>query len=175
MRHLVALALVLAAPLAHASVVEPLSVPEMARRAPVIVHAVVGAAEVREERGRLVTYTPLRVVEAFKGARRGSTLLLFQPGGQRGGRTSGVVGQPRYRAGEEIVVFLAPHRRGELDVVVHLSLGQGVFDVGPTGTVRERTDAEVGMLDAGGRARPLASRAFPSIAAFRAALFAGSK
>jgi hypothetical protein len=79
-----------------------------------------------ETRGvEIWTITSFEVIEAWKGSAAPviRTRLL---GGRTRELTSYVAGVPRFRAGEEVVLFLIPLRDGEYSV---LSWAQGTFRV----------------------------------------------
>jgi hypothetical protein len=167
------------APAAHATSVQVLSLEQMAERATVIVEATVVDVRVDREptdRGeRAVTYTTLRVDDAIEGAARGELLVVFQPGAHPTARAHGddhddvrwLMGHRAYRVGERVMFFGVRHQRAGLDVVVHLTLGYGTFDVSASdGAVRE---VVLDVVDTRTHAAPLA-RTFASRAQFRRAL-----
>lgn len=71
------------------------------------------------------TFSTFEASEIWKGSsrQRVSVRLL---GGRVGNLTSNVSGAPRFRAGEEVVLFLAPTTRGDFSVV---SWVQGTFRI----------------------------------------------
>ena len=81
------------------------------------------AVQVRD--GEIWTITSFEVRERWKGGAPAviRTRLL---GGRTAQLTSHVAGVPRFRAGEEVVMFLAPIRRGEYSIV---SWAQGTFRI----------------------------------------------
>lgn len=166
------MALALAAP-AVATSVMPLSLAEMKARANVVVEATVVDVRVEHEDGaRAVTYTTLRVDDAVEGAQRGELLIVYQPGAHptlgtaRDGDVRWLMGHRAYRVGERVMFFGLRHKRAALDVVVHLTLGYGTFDVLDDGGVRELV---LDVVDARTSTAP-SVRTFQSRAAFRAAL-----
>jgi len=75
--------------------------------------------------GEIWTFSTFEPSEIWKGAspQRVSVRLL---GGRVGNLTSNVSGVPRFHAGEEVVLFLAPTTRGDFSVV---SWVQGTFRI----------------------------------------------
>jgi hypothetical protein len=75
--------------------------------------------------GEIWTFSTFEPSETWKGSsrQRVSVRLL---GGRVGNLTSNVSGVPRFRAGEEVVLFLAPTARGDFSVV---SWVQGTFRI----------------------------------------------
>jgi hypothetical protein len=84
----------------------------------------VGSA-VQTRDGEIWTITSFEVRETWKGGAPAviRTRLL---GGRTAQLTSHVAGVPRFRAGEEVVMFLAPIRGGEYSIV---SWAQGTFRI----------------------------------------------
>ena len=172
--------LLTAATAARATSVQVLSLEEMAERATVIVEATVVDVRVEHEGARASTYTTIRVDDAIEGSARGELLVIFQPGirpsrsdGEPQGLSLGtrevrwLMGHRAYRVGERVMFFGVRHRRDHLDVVVHLTLGYGTFDVdAATGSVRELV---LDVIDTSTNAAPRA-RTFSSRAHFRTAL-----
>ena len=109
-----------------ASQVVPLSVEQLAARAQRIVHGKVASKTcLKNERGEIYTRIELDVIEVWKGPAT-NHFVIVQAGGILGEERVEVVGQVEYRAGEEIVDFLAVNSRGE---GVSLGAGQGKFNV----------------------------------------------
>src|SRR5262249_14510589 len=82
--------------------------------------------------GEIWTVTTFRAEEIWRGAVDGSQFQVRLIGGRAGNLTSSVSGVPRFRAGEDVVLFLEKSSRGELTVV---SWEQGTFRIardGPT-------------------------------------------
>ncbi|MBM4364162.1 MAG: hypothetical protein FJ104_15895 [Deltaproteobacteria bacterium] len=121
---------------AGATIVKPLTVSEMARRADVVVLGrVVGqTATWNPERTRIYTRTELLVGESLKGdARAGESLTIRQLGGTLDGLVQTVPGNARFAIGEEVVVFLDRDEAQPLHYVI--GMAQGKFAVrrsGPT-------------------------------------------
>lgn len=119
---------------AGATVVVVPTLEEMAVAAEVIVHAKAGAPRVEKDaKGRVVTLTPLSVIEAVKGAKAGDTLEVFQLGGSMDGKGGWIVGAHRFVEGEELVFVGVRHRavgqgRGAGGVIPY-GIGFGLFQV----------------------------------------------
>jgi hypothetical protein len=145
----VALSLGLASAPARATVVEKLTIEDMARRAQRVVRGVVRTQNVvwTEGRARIVTVTEIEVAENLKG--EPGPVVLFTPGGTIDGLTDWPAGTPRLESGDEVVLFLERSPLG--DGYVHLAMSSTVFHVkGPEGRRRVfRTVAGLGfaMLD----------------------------
>lgn len=147
----VALAVVAGAP-ASASVALGLSIGALTRRSDLVVLARVTRVTSRPARpgGGLHTYTTLAVIRTLAGTAPAS-VVVRQLGGRRGRRVSRVVGDARFRAGEEVVVFL---RRDPRAPVYHLTaLAEAKFTVvrgsGPPAAVRDLSGLD--LLGPGGR------------------------
>jgi hypothetical protein len=105
---------------------EKMPVERMADLAQVIVRAVCVSNSTRWDAGEIWTFTTFEVEETWKGsASEGVKVRLL--GGTVGSLTSTVSGVPRFRAGEEVILFLEPTARGDFTVV---SWQQGTFRVG---------------------------------------------
>lgn len=154
----------------RATSVQVLSLEEMATRATVVVEATVVDVRVEHEGTNVATYTTLRVDDAIEGSARGELLVVFQPGAHPFARSDGdvrwLMGHRAYRVGERVMFFGVRHRRANVDVVVHLTLGYGTFDVSADGSVRE---VVLDVVDTSTNSAPQ-PRAFTSRAAFRSAL-----
>jgi hypothetical protein len=98
---------------------------EMAQAAPVIVRARCLTNSVRWDAGEIWTFTPFEVEEVWKGAAP-ARIVVRLLGGRAGNITSSVSGVPRFRAGEDVVLFLEPAARGDFSVV---SWEQGTFRI----------------------------------------------
>ncbi len=138
-RPLLALAL-LASPPAAATLMQPLDVSDMARRADVVVHGrAVGVETVRGAGGMPLTLARIEVLEVLAGdlpPRR--HLVVSQPGGRLDEVSLDYAGRPRFHPGQESVLFLARRSAGRFIIV---GLAQGKLDVttdgsGGRGTLR---------------------------------------
>ena len=75
--------------------------------------------------GEIWTFTTYEPTEVWKGSAQ-SRVRVRLLGGRLGNLTSNVSGVPRFRAGEDVVLFLAPTPRGDFSVV---SWVQGTFRI----------------------------------------------
>jgi hypothetical protein len=75
--------------------------------------------------GEIWTFTTYEPTEVWKGSAQ-SRVRVRLLGGRVGNLTSNVSGVPRFRTGEDVVLFLAPTARGDFSVV---SWVQGTFRV----------------------------------------------
>lgn len=105
---------------------EKMPVERMADLARVIARARCLSNSTGRDAGEIWTFTSFEVAETWKGsASERFTVRLL--GGTVGSLTSHVSGVPRFRAREEVVLFLEPTARGDFTVV---SWKQGTFRVG---------------------------------------------
>lgn len=128
MRRLILLAALLAAaPVAHATVLVPAEFSEIVNGSEIIVHGRVVdvRADWTDDRLRIDTLVTLEAGSYLKGG-PGGTVTFRVPGGTVGRYSSVMVGAPQFRAGEEVVLFLAASGPS----VAHVfGLSQGVFRV----------------------------------------------
>ena len=143
----------LAAQPVRASVVEPMSVEELARVADVVV---VGTVVSRRSRyddpprsDRIVSDVVVRVTRTIRGA-SDPEVVVTTPGGVVEGRGQLVTGAPVLTPGEEVVLFLHPARPtsvGPRRMVVGLSQGLFLVRREPSGgPVRVRQNLEGVLL-----------------------------
>jgi hypothetical protein len=105
---------------------EKMPVERMADVARVIVRARCVSNLTRWDAGEIWTFSSFEVAETWKGlATEQVTVRLL--GGTVGLLTSTVSGVPRFRTGEEVILFLEPTAHGDFTVV---SWQQGTFRVG---------------------------------------------
>jgi hypothetical protein len=127
-RHLLPIPIIalLAAP-AGATVLVPADLTEIVSSAQVIVHGTVTAVEARwtADRRTIETFVTIETADSFKGE-FGREVTFKTPGGQLGPYRSLMIGAPRFREGEEVVVFLTG--RGPVVPWV-VGLNQGVYRV----------------------------------------------
>lgn len=113
-----------------ASKVRAMTLEEMTERAGRIFSGQCTGVRVVEQSGRGIPLTEVtfQVHRTLKG-RPGATLTIRQPGGQSvaGERSVGIVGLPRFRPGEEVILFLYGESASGLTSPV--GLGQGKFTV----------------------------------------------
>jgi len=110
---------------AGATTLARMSVAEMAHAAPVIVRARCLGNAAGWDAGEIWTLTSFEVEEVWRGAAP-ARIAVRLLGGRTGSLTSSVSGVPRFREGEEVVLFLEPTARGDLSVV---SWEQGTFRI----------------------------------------------
>ncbi len=124
--------LTLLVPLAQSTTFAQLSLAQLTASAHVIVRAeAVSSVSVWHD-GEIWTITTFRVEDNWKG-HAPEQIQVWMIGGQAGRITSYVAGAPRFRAGEDAVLFLEPKHDGELSIT---AWGEGTF--------RVRRDARTG-------------------------------
>ncbi len=127
-----ALLLFLGSTLARATTLAQMKLDGLAAAAHVVARVRCLGNESRWEGGEIWTFTSFEVVEAMKGAvPRLVTVRLL--GGRVGHLVSTVDGVPRFRPGEDVILFLERTRAGDLSVT---GWAQGTF--------RIRRDAHTG-------------------------------
>ncbi len=132
--HKIAFVLILAA--AHASTattasattLERMSVAKMTQSAQLVVRAQCVANSSAWDGGEIWTFTSFEVEDAWKGAPAGAAqqVVVRLLGGSVGNLSSTVSGVPRFRPGEEVILFLQPTARGDFSIV---SWVQGTFRI----------------------------------------------
>lgn len=149
-----ALLLGLGGPPAHATVLRSLNLTELCDTSPTIVRGRVVQTRSAWRGGRIYTAVTLRVNRSLSGAKRaGDTVTFWRLGGAVGRIAQRVIGAPRFRAGEQVVVFLHT-RRGRLFVTGML---QGKVRVLPaTNTSPARVTPTVQRVQFQGTRRVLA-------------------
>jgi len=123
-------ALALAMLLAVASTAFPttfikMSLEQLAAAAPLIVRARCQGSIVSTEKSEIWTITSFEVREVWKGSAP-QVVRVRLLGGRTAELTSHVEGVPRFRPGEDVVLFLAPLRGGNYSVA---SWAQGTFRI----------------------------------------------
>jgi hypothetical protein len=119
-----ALSLLAPAP-ASGTTLARLSLGQLTAASALIVRARCLGATTRWEAGEIWTFTRFRTLESFRGAAPGSfTVRLI--GGKVGSIESVVAGVPRFRKGEEAVLFLSRPRNGNYGVIAWV---EGTFRV----------------------------------------------
>ena len=98
--------------MASATTLERMSVAKMTLAAQLVVRAQCVANSARWDGGEIWTFTSFAVVDSWKGAPSGAAqqLTVRLLGGTVGNLSSTVSGVPRFRPGEEVILFLQPHR-----------------------------------------------------------------
>jgi hypothetical protein len=113
---------------ASATTLERMSVVQMTQHAQLVVRAQCLANSVAWDGGEIWTFTSFEVEDSWKGAPTGAaqqvTVRLL--GGSVGSLTSTVSGVPRFRPGEEVILFLQSTARGDFSIV---SWVQGTFRI----------------------------------------------
>lgn len=110
---------------ATATTLARMSVAEMAQASQVIVRARCLANSAGWDAGEIWTLTSFEVEEVWRGAAP-ARITVRLLGGRAGSVTSSVSGIPRFRPGEDVVLFLEPTARGDFSVV---SWEQGTFRI----------------------------------------------
>lgn len=121
-------AVLIGSTICQATTLERMSLAKMAQTAPLIIRARCLANSTAWDAGEIWTFTSFAVVEAWKGAPPGATaqITIRLLGGSVGNLTSTVSGVPRFRPGEEVILFLEPTARGDFSIV---SWVQGTFRI----------------------------------------------
>jgi hypothetical protein len=101
---------------AGGTTLKAMSVSEMTRDAAVVVRVRCVKNSTGWDAGEIWTYSIFAVEETWKGAAEGQ-LRVRLLGGRTESVTSTVAGVPRFRPGEEVVLFLEPTSRGDFSVV----------------------------------------------------------
>jgi hypothetical protein len=110
---------------ASATTFVKISLGQLSSAAPLIVRARCQGNIVSAVHGEIWTITSFEVREVWKGS--ASTVVRVRLlGGRTAEMTSHVEGVPRFRAGEDVVLFLAPLRRGDYSVA---GWAQGTFRI----------------------------------------------
>lgn len=118
--------ILLASVAAHATTLARMSLAKMSQTARTIVRARCLANETAWDAGEIWTFTSFQVEETWGGSVP-SRIVVRLLGGKVGNLTSTVSGVPRFRPGEEVVLFLEPTAKGDFSVV---SWEQGTFRIG---------------------------------------------
>ena len=118
--------MVTAAATASATTLLRMSLAKMAQTAKVIVRARCVGSSTNWDAGEIWTFTTFDAEETWRGSApaRFTVRLL---GGRLGNLTASVSGVPRFRAGEDVILFLEPTARGDFSVV---GWEQGTFRIG---------------------------------------------
>src|SRR5271154_2603290 len=132
--HKIAFVLILAAlhassaTMVAATTLERMSVAKMTQSAQLVVRAQCLANSSGWDGGEIWTFTSFQVEDAWKGAPSGAAqqVIVRLLGGSVGNLSSTVSGVPRFRPGEEVVLFLQPTTRGDFSIV---SWVQGTFRI----------------------------------------------
>jgi hypothetical protein len=132
---------------ATATTLARMSVAQMSRAAQVIVRAQCEANSTGWDAGEIWTFTTFRVEEVWRGDAPAQISVRLL-GGRAGNLTSSVAGIPRFRPGEEVVLFLERTQRGDFSIV---SWEQGTFrirrDIGTGGESATQDTAALATFD----------------------------
>jgi len=113
---------------AQATLLRPLTLDDLIRKADRVLLAEVVGARCVGERGRIYTHTEVRVQEQLKGKGRpaGSTVVVRQMGGELDGVVMGIAGTPELKVGAAYLLFLDEDDSG---LTYHYVVGfsQGVY------------------------------------------------
>ncbi|HKV28649.1 MAG TPA: hypothetical protein VJN90_10300, partial [Candidatus Acidoferrales bacterium] len=124
----IAFALVLS-PLARATTLAPLSLAQLTSSAVSVVHAECTGNQALWRDGEIWTVTSFRVLENWKGDSP-QEVQVWMIGGRAGPVTSYVPGAPRFRAGEETVLFLEPAASSSFNGALSITAwGEGTFRI----------------------------------------------
>jgi hypothetical protein len=110
---------------ARATTIERMPLEKMSRMAKVIVRARCTGNSTSQNAGEIWTLTNFAVEQVWRGTAPAQITVRLL-GGRVGNLTSSVSGVPRFRAGEEVLLFLEPTSRGDFSVV---SWEQGTFRI----------------------------------------------
>ncbi len=129
-------------PAASATTLERMSLAEMTQASQLIVRARCVANFTAWDSGEIWTFTSFEIEDSWKGAppAAAAEVTVRLLGGSVRDQTSTVSGVPRFRLGEEVVLFLQPAARGDFSVV---SWVQGTFRIRRD----TRTGAEIAIQD----------------------------
>ena len=91
----------------------PIGIPELTRRAELVVRGkVIEKSVSRNRAGQIYTEIKLTVTESWKGNLKTSPLKVTQPGGTLGEQRDFAVDDAKYEIGEDVVLFLMVDSRG---------------------------------------------------------------
>lgn len=121
-------------PLARSTTLAQLSLSQLVSAARAVVYAEVISNHCQWRDGEIWTMTSLRVLDNWKG-NSPAQIDVWMIGGAVGRITSYVPGAPRFRPGEEAVLFLEPTRAGTMSIT---AWGEGTFRVHIDARTNER-------------------------------------
>jgi hypothetical protein len=110
----------------RATILIRMSLEKLSQESPAIVRARCVASSTGWDAGEIWTFTLFEVEETWRGS-VSARITVRLLGGSAGNITSSVAGVPRFRPGEDVVLFLASTPRGDFSVV---SWQQGTFRIG---------------------------------------------
>ncbi len=140
-----ALGLALTSSAAQASTVHGLTLAELGHRADVVAQGTVVASHSVRIGDRIYTDVELQLAALWKG-RAGARITVRQLGGELGGVTQAIEGQPVLAVGDEVVLFVRAHRDGAFRMV---GLAQGAFRLVRAAGVSYAVRDESGLMLAG--------------------------
>ena len=128
-------ALTAAPSLALATTLLKLDLAALERHSEQIVAGQIVRLEARQDQGRIFTQVTLRVERAYKGQAKPAAELTFrQLGGRLGDVATYVPGQPQFRVGEQVLLFLERPQPGLALVVTGMAQGKFSLTQAPDGT-----------------------------------------
>ena len=105
----------------------PMSIESLTTKADAVVHGEVTSITCKSDAtGRIFSVISLNLIEIIKGQRKSMNFELVHGGGILGSKRSGSLVDPKFKVGEEIVVFVVYNSRGE---AIPLAQNQGRFEV----------------------------------------------
>jgi hypothetical protein len=110
---------------AAATTLARMTIEQMTRASQLVVRAKCLGNSTDLDAGEIWTFSEFQVVDTWKGTPP-SNVTVRLLGGHAGNLVSSVSGVPRFRPGEEVVLFLEPTRKGDFSVV---SWVQGTFRI----------------------------------------------
>ncbi len=145
--------LLLALP-AAASVVIAMSLEEMTRGSPLIVRAHIGQVQAMSDDRTIDTWVEVQVTEVIKGsAKAGASIVVRTEGGVVGNIGATVAGAAHFNPGEDCLLFLEPARdTANVWLVNGMSAGKFTFAKNPAGELRALRDTRgLSFYEAGGK------------------------
>ena len=119
----------LLSPLAQSTTLAPLSLAQLTSSAANVVHAECTGNQALWRDGEIWTVTSFRVLENWKG-NPPQEIQVWMIGGRAGPVTSYVPGAPRFRVGEETVLFLEPTSSRSFGSVLSITAwSEGTFRI----------------------------------------------
>lgn len=105
----------------------PMSIEALTTKADAVIHGkVTGITCKRDSTGRIFSEIRLNLIDNIIGQRKSKKFQLVHGGGILGSKRSGSIVSPRFKIGEEVVVFVVYNSRGE---AVPVGQNQGRFEV----------------------------------------------
>jgi len=105
----------------------PMSIEILTTKADAVVHGKVTSITCkRDDTGRIYSVIRLNLIDIIKGQGKSIYFELVHGGGILGSKRSGSLVDPKFKVGEEVVVFVVFNKRGE---AIPLAQNQGRFEV----------------------------------------------